>query len=98
MIAFITDTHLQPSTIDKNISVFFQLIDYCKENGIKSVIHGGDAFTNRAGQGLVVLNTFLEIRRMFEESGIHFIAVPGNHDKVDLDSEESYFDIDIQIK
>jgi len=89
---FIKDTHLSPQTIEINKSIYKQVMDYCVANEIQKVIHAGDIFTSRASQPLEVLKTFSEILKDFSVAGLHLSAIPGNHDKTDLESEFSYLE------
>ena len=90
----ITDTHLKTSNIELNTSIFKQVIDYCLKYGIDECYHCGDIFTDRSGsQPLSVLIGFKEILDMFSANRIKLKAIAGNHDKVNLNSTDSYLDI-----
>lgn len=88
----LTDTHLSEKTIDINKSIFSQVISKAKELNLDKVFHGGDIFDSRKAQPLSVLKAFEDILEMFNEAGILFVAIPGNHDKNDYRSEDSYLD------
>ncbi len=91
--AIITDTHLSKDNTEVILDVFKQFFALCVSLGLKEVIHMGDWFTNRVGQGLSVLRTMVAILNMAEEQGISIISIAGNHDKTNLDDEASYLDI-----
>ncbi len=89
----LTDTHLTRNSIEGNLSIFKQVIAKASELGLKAVHHLGDIFTNREGQPLDILVAFFMIIKMFEDAKIKLICIPGNHDKVFLNSNSSYLDI-----
>ena len=89
----ITDTHLNINNISTNIDIYKQVIKEAKLLDIRTVYHLGDIFDSRKAQPLPVLKTFKEILSLFEEANIELIAIPGNHDKLDYTSEESYLDV-----
>lgn len=89
----LTDTHLDRDNVDAQLSIFKQAIDLAKELGLSEVWHGGDIFESRKSQPLGVLDAFDRILSLFEESEITLVAIPGNHDKVNYDSEKSYLDV-----
>lgn len=90
---FLTDTHLKKDNLELVYSIFEQAFDLASVAGIKYVIHGGDFFTNRVGQNLKTLLTMKRILDIFDNTPVTMIAIPGNHDKTNQDSEESYLDI-----
>jgi len=87
LIAIINDTHAG----QRNASdVFLDYTDkfyrdvffpYCKEHGIKTVIHGGDYLDHRKYVNFKALHrtrkAFLE---PLAENGMNMIIIPGNHD------------------
>lgn len=89
----ITDTHLKDGNDDLVFSIFSQAIEYCVKAKIKTIFHGGDIFTNRKGQTLLNLMTFMEILSYAKSRGISIYAIPGNHDKTNQSSTNSYLDI-----
>lgn len=89
----LTDTHLKKDNLDLVYDVFRQAIIQAKDLGINKVFHGGDFFTNRVGQNLATLILFLKILDLFENEEVELIGIPGNHDKTDQDSPESYLDV-----
>lgn len=92
-IVVITDTHLKQGNEDLVFDIFDQTIQYCLDNDIKRVFHAGDFFTSRTSQSLSVLNVTRKIFNLFNFKDVGLTIIPGNHDKVDLESEDSYLDI-----
>jgi len=92
-VLFITDTHLKKDNFELVYSIFEQACVVCQERGIKTILHGGDIFTVRAGLSLEVLVNFIKIMKMVKKYNIQLIAIPGNHDKTNLSSEQSYLDV-----
>lgn len=88
-----TDTHLHKNNIDLVKSIFQQAILLCVERKINRISHLGDFFTSREAQPLEVLSQAQEIFNMLTVAGISIEIIPGNHDKVDLESEKSYLRI-----
>jgi DNA repair exonuclease SbcCD nuclease subunit len=91
---FITDTHLKQQNHEENYQIYKNAVDLCKESGLKNIFHLGDIFDSRKNQSLSNLN-FLKrvLDEIFLPNGITLIAIPGNHDKLSYESEESYLDI-----
>lgn len=90
---FLTDTHLKKNNLDLVYDIFKQSFDLARGIGVKYVFHGGDFFTNRVGQNLKTLLMMNKILEIFEGTEITLMGIPGNHDKTNQDSEESYLDI-----
>jgi exonuclease SbcD len=88
-----TDTHIGSNNTDLIKSVFIQTIEHCQRLEISTILHCGDWFQSRAGQPLEVLKVTQEIIENLRLCGITFHIIPGNHDKKDLESEDSYLDI-----
>lgn len=91
--AIITDTHADENTLDLVDDIYDQSIEIVESLGLKELFHIGDHFTNRASQKL---KTLLRVRRFtqkFKKVGIIVRTIPGNHDKTDQSSTESYLDI-----
>jgi len=89
----ITDTHYHKDNTEEVDDVLDQAIQLALEQGVYRIFHLGDVFTNRVGQGLRVLLAFRRWLRNCGEQGIDVWLIPGNHDKTDLESEESYLDV-----
>lgn len=88
----LTDTHLSQNNSVLNKSLYKQAIEYAQEYGVNRLFHAGDVFTSRKSQSLANLKTFEEILNMIAEAGMFMEAIPGNHDKVDYTSKNSYLD------
>lgn len=89
----ITDTHLKESNIEVSKSIFKQAIALAKEHEQHFVIHMGDVFESRKAQTIVLLNAFKEILAMFKQARMELVVIPGNHDKTNYDSKESFLDV-----
>lgn len=90
---FLTDTHKQKDNLELVYDIFFQALDLAEELGCENIIHGGDFFNNRVGQNLLNLLMFQKILNEFERRKITLLGIPGNHDKTDQESEQSYLSI-----
>jgi len=88
----ITDTHLNEKNIELNKSIFRQAKNIAIKNGLKYIFHGGDIFDSRRGQTDTLLKMFEDILDDLDDDGIVLIAIPGNHDKSDYASLNSYLD------
>lgn len=86
----ITDTHLHKNNVELVKDIFRQAIDLCIQHQIKKIYHLGDFFTSREAQPLQVLIEAKEIFLMIKDAGLEMDIIPGNHDKVDLNSQLSY--------
>lgn len=89
----IADTHFKKDNIEDVENCLIQAAKYCIENEVPYLIHVGDVFTNRTGQTLSVLLAWLNFLRFIERHRIKMFVIPGNHDKTDLESEDSYLDV-----
>lgn len=89
----LTDTHLKPDNTSLVEDIFNQAIDKCHELNINTILHGGDWFTSRTGQPLAVLKATQRILSKLEREQIKTFIIPGNHDKTDQDSEDSFLDV-----
>ena len=88
-----TDTHLSPSTIDINRSIWRQAVEVCKENDITTIYHLGDVFDSRKSQTQEMLLILDELLEMVSNSNIEITIIPGNHDKTDYESSDSFLKI-----
>ena len=89
----ITDTHLKEDNIDLVKDIYRQFIAYLVNAGITQAVMIGDTFTSRSSQTLACLLAAKEIFDMFAEAHINLTVIPGNHDKVDLNSCKSYLNV-----
>jgi DNA repair exonuclease SbcCD nuclease subunit len=90
---FITDTHLDELNSENVYNIFKQTVDLCKEKGVEEFFHLGDIFNSRISQKLSTLLSFQRIITLLEDNGITMHVIPGNHDKTDQSSTNSYLDI-----
>lgn len=93
LAVILTDTHKKKDNLELVEDIFEQAIELCVELGCKYVLHGGDFFTNRTGQNLATLMSMKRVLNRVADAGLTMVGIPGNHDKTDLDSEDSYLDI-----
>ena len=93
LAVLITDTHLKESNEELVSNVFEQVIKICKKYKTSRLLHLGDWFTSRKAQSLSVLSTTLKIIDDLEKGGLSVDIIPGNHDKTDLNSDESFLDL-----
>jgi DNA repair protein SbcD/Mre11 len=89
----ITDTHLHKDNIEEVENIIEQAGDKCMEYKTSNLFHAGDWFTNRLAQPLPNLTSTQRIINSLIMKGVRTHIIPGNHDKVDLESKESYLDI-----
>lgn len=89
----VNDIHITPKTIPTVKDVFSQLETLCTENDVHWILIGGDVFTARSGQPLQCLIAWGDILTSLQRQGITVSVIPGNHDKTDQDSNESYLQI-----
>lgn len=89
----LTDTHKTKDNLKLVENIFDQAIELALEIGCGKIFHGGDWFTNRVGQNLATLMAMKRVFDKIEKAGLEIEGIPGNHDKTDQDSEDSYLDI-----
>ena len=89
----ITDTHFSKENLEEVINIFEQFKGLALRCKVEYVFHLGDVFTNRVGQSLQTLLAFKTVLDSYKKAGLTLIAIPGNHDKTDLDSDDSYLDV-----
>lgn len=85
-----SDLHLDYNNWNLVSSIIDQIIEKAKKLKVSTVTLIGDIFESRKAQPLNNLIYFEQILNKFQESQIILEAIPGNHDKVDLESENSY--------
>jgi len=89
----VTDLHLTPSNIHYKKELIIQVIVIAKERNIKEINILGDIFDSRKAQPLATLKGFEDILELLNEWFDKIIMIPGNHDKVDYESEDSYLNL-----
>ena len=92
ILPIITDIHIKSSNTAEIMATFEQVIKEVTELGLKVVACLGDVFDSRQAQPLVSLKCFELILGMFEEAGLCLVCIPGNHDKTDYNSADSFLD------
>jgi DNA repair exonuclease SbcCD nuclease subunit len=90
MLAIATDIHVDKDNIPEVDKSLEFLLLYLVEKEINTLILLGDLFTDRTGQTLETLLFWKRKLRKFSDNGIETHIIPGNHDKTDLESEDSY--------
>lgn len=94
MIAIATDIHVDKDNIPEVQKSLEFLLDYCNNNRIKTLFLLGDLFTDRTGQTQSTLLFWKRIlKKLTNEGDIDVYMIPGNHDKTNLESEDSYLDL-----
>ena len=93
LLILLTDTHLNKDNIELNRSIFNQAADLAVKLKMKHIYHAGDVFDNRINQSQRTLIAFKLILQDLERKGITLVAIPGNHDKVDYEADESYLSV-----
>lgn len=85
-----TDKHLQESNAVELMNIAEQEIALAKEKGVDIVIWLGDIFDSRLSQRQELLSCLTEMIELYNENEITLICIPGNHDKTDYESDESF--------
>lgn len=86
----ITDTHMSEDNLQTQISIFDQTIEFCVDNGLKYIFHGGDILHSRKSQPQTLLIALEQILDKVHTAGLQMISIVGNHDKTDYDSKNSF--------
>ena len=89
---FSTDWHLTDTNIDLIKDLIRQKIELAQKHSIKRVYALGDLFDSRKAQKMITLIAFGEILNMFHKAKIKLVAIAGNHDKTDYESEYSFLE------
>lgn len=87
-----SDLHIHLHNVEAVLNVVDQIIDICKKYKSDLAICLGDVFDSRKAQPLQSLKVFEQILIKFEKAKITLICIPGNHDKVNYESYDSYLD------
>jgi len=85
-----TDSHLRPETIQINRSIYTQARDICIKRNITQIYHLGDLFDSRKAQTQEMLMILDELFTIVTDAGISLDIIPGNHDKTDYQSSDSF--------
>ena len=89
----ITDSHFNKDNHDQVNEVLDQAIERAEELGVEYIFHCGDVFTDRTGRKLVDFSSFNRFLTRLYDRHLKLYIIPGNHDKTNLDSNESYLDV-----
>lgn len=89
----LTDSHLKKGNESQIVEIFRQAIEKIKSLKLDVLYFVGDWFDSRKYQGLSTLKATAIIFKMFADEGVKLRIIPGNHDKPDYHSEDSYLDI-----
>lgn len=90
----VTDSHYNKKNLEEVNDCLFQSVQRGVELGVKFYFHTGDIFTSRYGRSFEELKAFNEYVTLLEDSDFEAVVIiPGNHDKKDQSSPESYLDI-----
>ena len=89
------DWHLEENNIGQVTHVILQKIEYWLSLADTNVrfICLGDVFDSRKSQKEITLLAFNRILDTLQENGITLDCIPGNHDKTDYNSLNSYLDV-----
>lgn len=85
-----TDKHLQEANALELLDIAEQEIALAQEQGVDTVIWLGDIFDSRLSQRQELLTCLTEMIELYHEHGITLLCIPGNHDKTDYESDESF--------
>lgn len=85
-----TDKHLQESNALELLDLAEQEINLAKSLGVTTVIWLGDIFDSRLSQRQELLTCLTEMIGLYHQEGISIYCIPGNHDKTDYESDESF--------
>jgi DNA repair exonuclease SbcCD nuclease subunit len=70
-------------SIEIMLTAFERTLEIAQNKDVELVLHGGDMF-NRSRPPKDVISKAYKIIEKFTETGIKFVAIPGNHDKSNL--------------
>lgn len=86
------DTHLKVGNEQEIIDSVQNLLSYANTHNITDLIFAGDLFDSRSHQRQSVLASFLKILDLIKNHECKLHIIPGNHDKTDYASKESFLD------
>ncbi len=70
-------------SIENMFTAFERTLEIAQNKDVELVLHGGDMF-NRSKPHKDIISKAYRIIEKFTETGIKFVAIPGNHDKSNL--------------
>ena len=84
-------------SIENMFRAFERTLEIAQNRDVELVLHGGDMF-NRSKPPKEIISKAYKIIEKFTETGIKFIAIPGNHDKSNLpETLISHFNKDLYL-
>lgn len=92
LLVISTDWHIKPNNIEQIKDLIQQKIEIAKKLETTNLICLGDVFQSRQAQPLITLKCFEEILDLIDNSGMTLYCIPGNHDKTDYESDDSFLD------
>lgn len=87
-----TDKHIAPRNLTEMYDLFRQEIILAKERNITNIIWLGDIFNSRESQRQEVLTFLSNVLVEYKKAGLEIYCLPGNHDKTDYNSYDSFLD------
>ena len=87
-----TDWHIKKDNTNQKIELIRQQIELSKKLGVINNFCLGDVFDSRQAQPLIVLKCFETILDMFQKANIMLYCFPGNHEKTNYESKDSFLD------
>jgi exonuclease SbcD len=87
-----TDKHITPRNLSEMYDLFKQEIILAKERNVSNIIWLGDIFNSRESQRQEVLTFLSNILIDYKGAGLEIYCIPGNHDKTDYNSYDSFLD------
>lgn len=85
-----SDWHLDKDNFLEKKDLIKQKIVLAKQLKVKNLFCAGDIFIERKARPLIDLKYFDELLNLIQESGLNLYLIPGNHDKVNYNSDDSY--------
>lgn len=85
-----TDWHLQQKNIEDIKNLIIEKCQLANKLEVQSLVCLGDIFESRVSQREDVLNSFKEILDIIHSFNLKLIIIPGNHDKTNYNSVESF--------
>jgi DNA repair exonuclease SbcCD nuclease subunit len=85
-----TDWHLDKENFVEKEELIKQKIDLALKLKVKNLFCAGDIFIERKARPLIDLKYFDKLLFLIEKSGLNLYLIPGNHDKVNYNSDDSY--------
>jgi len=84
-------------SIKNMFTAFERTLEIAQNKNVELVLHGGDMF-NRSKPPKGIISKAYKIIEKFTETGIKFVAIPGNHDKSNLpETLLSHFNKDLYL-